>query len=237
MCFINRNFYRSTRLLLIVSGGFLMFSYVACAGVTWLRFGSKSHRRSGRSGDTYLDDLIPNYDIDERFQLAISAPAETVFAATCRLDLLQSPLIQGIFKIREAFLGGTWRRNRSPMGLVALANYWGWTAMIEEHGREIVFGAATRPWVAKPVFRGLKAQEFPGFCEKDYVKIAWTLRVDKLQQDRALVVTETRAIATSRTARRKFRFYWALVAPGTALIRIVALREIKRQVERLNGIS
>jgi len=223
--------HQSIWFLLSISGGILACGYAAYAGMEWLKFGQGRRRRRNCSSDVYLETLIPTYDIKERFESEISAPAEKVFIAACNLDLLQSSSIQAIFKIREWALGSHGTHDQDSLGLVARARQWGWEAMVEKPGHEIVFGAATQPWVARPVFRGLTAQAFSKFTEPDYVKIAWTLCVDPIQTERSLLITETRALATNRAAFRKFRFYWALVAPGTALIRLIALRHIKCMLE------
>jgi len=64
------------------------------------------------------------------------------------------------------------------------------------------------------------------------VKIVWTLRADPVGQSESIFRTETRATTTDRTARTKFRWYWARFSPGIVLIRRVMLRLLKREAER-----
>jgi hypothetical protein len=47
-----------------------------------------------------------------------------------------------------------------------------------------------------------------------------------------MITTETRVAATDDGARRSFKRYWRLIAPGSALIRVVWLRAIRRRAER-----
>ena len=95
-----------------------------------------------------------------------------------------------------------------------------------------IFGAATRPWEANPVFREVHPREFAAFAEPGYVKIAWTLRADPLSPRESVFRTETRVTATDATARAKFRRYWSLVSPGIIAIRWVMLQPVKREAER-----
>jgi hypothetical protein len=102
----------------------------------------------------------------------------------------------------------------------------------ERPGREIVMGCATKPWEANPVFRTLRPDEFVAFDEPGYVKIVWTLRADPAGGSASVFRTETRAIATDSTARRKFRRYWSLLSPGIILIRSALLPAVRAEAER-----
>ena len=93
----------------------------------------------------------------------------------------------------------------------------GWRVLAEVPGREIVFGAVTKPWEADPEFRGIPASDFLAFHEPGYVKIAWTLRADAISGDESMFRTETRVRTTDAAARSKFRRYWAFASPGVAL--------------------
>jgi len=119
-----------------------------------------------------------------------------------------------------------------PTGLFALTQSLGWRVLAEVPGREVVMGAATRPWEANVTFRGVPPDEFAAFDEAGYVKIAWTLRADPLSPIESVFRTETRVIATDATARAKFRRYWSLVSPGIIAIRWVMLQPVKREAER-----
>jgi hypothetical protein len=93
-------------------------------------------------------------------------------------------------------------------------------------------GAVTKPWEANVTFRALPPEEFAAFNEPGYVKIAWTLRADPVAPLSSVFRTETRAVATDRTARSKFRRYWALLSPGIIVIRWMMLGPVKAEAER-----
>jgi hypothetical protein len=102
----------------------------------------------------------------------------------------------------------------------------------EEPDREIVVGAYTRPWHERVTFHPLPPEQFAGFDQPGYVKIAWTLGVEPLGPNASRLVTRTRAVATDPQSRRRFRRYWAPMSAGIILIRYAALPRMRREAER-----
>jgi hypothetical protein len=206
-------------------------AYAAYAGAAWLRYGHvKPAIRD--EGDARLDRFMPAYEIAERHQMKVFAPAGITFDAACEVDLQRSAIVRAIFKGRELILGADAEDHVRPRGLVALTKALGWGVLGEEPGREIVMGCVTQPWKASPTFRALSPDAFTTFDEPDYVKIAWTLRADPIAPGQSIARTETRAIATDPLAREKFRWYWSIFSPGIVLIRRVMLGLVKTDAER-----
>ena len=208
-------------------------AYAAYAGVTWYEYGRPQYPQSAESRDPLLDSVMPAYDVARRQQVAVAAPAETTFAAVCETNLQRSAIVRAIFKARAIILGSKAEtKPPRPLGIVDQAKAWGWAELAEEPGREIIFGAATRPWDANPVFRALPPGEFEKFQEPGYVKIVWMLRVDPRNNSRSILSTETRVATTDSISRAKFRRYWSWASPGMFLIRWAALREGREEAER-----
>jgi hypothetical protein len=205
--------------------------YGLLAATAWLRCG---HAPQSAADDTdpLLDRFMSHYDIVERHQVSVAAPANLTLLASTEVDLQRSPLIRAIFKGRELMMGAEKDSDIRPRGLLALTRQLGWGLLAETPGREVVMGAVTQPWNANVVFRALPPEEFAAFNEPDYVKIVWTLRAEPITADAAILKTETRAVATDQQARAKFRNYWAAVSPGVALIRWAAVRLVKREAEK-----
>jgi hypothetical protein len=116
--------------------------------------------------------------------------------------------------------------------LLELTKSLGWGVLAEVPGREVVMGAVTQPWKANVVFRPLAPDAFATFNEPGYVKIAWTLRADATSPTDSIFRSETRAVATDRTARAKFRRYWSFLSPGIIIIRCALLQPLKAEAER-----
>lgn len=81
---------------------------------------------------------MPAWDVRERHQIDVSAPAEIAFAAAREISFHDSPLARAIFALRA--LPG--RLRGAPTDPVAL----GWRQLAETPGRQVVMGAVTQPW-------------------------------------------------------------------------------------------
>ena len=198
---------------------------------TWYRYGRIKPSR----GDELLDRFMPVYEVRERHQTRVKAPASVTFEAARGLELNRSPLVRAIFRGRELLMGSTGGGRAAPGPFLDEVLSLGWRILAEEPGREIALGAATKPWVADVVFRGIAPEEFAGFDEPDYVKIAWNFAVAPLGADESLFRTETRVATTDPSSRRKFRRYWTAMSPGILLIRREMLRLVKRAAEARAG--
>jgi hypothetical protein len=212
---------------------FAIAAYASYVGFTWCRYGQTT-RIAKNAKDNLLDEVLPVYEVAEHQQIRVAASADRTFRVACNLRLFNSRFVRAIFRTREFVLGGTSQDNNpEERGLLDQATAWGWSMLAEQSGHEIVFGAITQPWVANPVFRGLSSAEFQKFQEPGFVKIAWTLRTDPLASESSIASTETRVASTDAAARAKFRRYWAFLSPGIILIRLLALRRVRTEAERL----
>jgi hypothetical protein len=211
--------------------GLAVAAYAALAASTWYRYGSPQPA-GAEDVDPLLDRFMSTYDVVERHHVRVLAPAEITLAAAREQDLLASPVTRAIFKTRELAFGSTPDERARQRALLPQVLSLGWGVLAEVPAREIVVGAATKPWVPNPAFRALGPEHFAAFDEPDYVKIVWSLRADPLGTHESIFRTETRAVATDDLARLKFRRYWALVSPGVALIRRMSLGPVKSDAER-----
>jgi hypothetical protein len=196
---------------------------------TWYRYGRVARRGSG---DELLDRFMPKFDVRERHQTTVRAPAAVTYAAARDLDFRRSPLVSGIFRVRQLLMGGRIEPATTEGSFLDEVRALGWRVLAEGPGRELVMGAVTQPWVADVVFRGMSPEEFAGFDEPNYVKIAWTVGVVPRDDGQSLFRTETRVLATDPVARSRFRRYWTLVSPGIVIIRWEMLRLVKLDAER-----
>jgi hypothetical protein len=216
---------------LAAAAGIASVAYAAHVGRTWLHYG-RPRRARGKAADPLLDRFMPASDVVERHAVAIAAPADVTFAAAEVAELDSSRIIRAIFKGRELILRSKPDRAARPKALRELMTSIGWAVLAEDRGHELVFGAVTRPWEANPTFRPVPPEEFAAFAEPDHVKIAWTIRAEPAPDGSSVFHTETRAVATDRAARRKFRLYWSFLSPGIVLIRKAMLPAVKAAAER-----
>lgn len=208
--------------------------YLACVIAAWSRYGRVAPPGRGED-DPLLDSLMPDYEVVERHQIHVRAPANRVFALAVAGNLQHSWVVRSIFRAREFVLGARPDAAWSSQGLLVDVQRMGWRVLAsrpDQPDQEVVVGAVTQPWLAEVTFRGLEPDAFRTFNEPDFVKIAWTLRVHAAGPSHTILRTETRVLATDAEARRKFRWYWARFSPGIVLIRWFMLHQTKVEAER-----
>lgn len=211
----------------------LLAPYLAYVSAAWLRFGHPVAAAATREMQP-MDRYMPAYEVREVYETHVAAPPAAAFAAACAFDLRESRAVRAVFRARELVMlrRVTQQQPAQPFLHEAMDLGWGMLSAAPPPGRELVFGAVTRPWEGDVHFRALPATEFAAFHEPGYAKIVWSISVVPEGSGESRVRTETRVITTDPASRSRFRRYWALVAPGVSLIRHEALALLKRGAER-----
>ena len=70
----------------------LVIVYGAYAGITWLRYGCKCSAKT-EEADALLDRFMPEYEVVERHNTLVQAPAEVTLAAACDMDFDASGIV------------------------------------------------------------------------------------------------------------------------------------------------
>jgi hypothetical protein len=130
-------------------------AYGAYVGITWYRYGNVAQPTAEEEEAPLLDRFLPVYEIVERHQIRVDAPAAVTLDVARDADLQASPVVRTIIRAREVILGATPGVRRPPRGLVAEMQSLGWGVLAHVPGREVVVGAVTRPWEANVTFRAL----------------------------------------------------------------------------------
>ncbi|MBW3573065.1 MAG: hypothetical protein KY467_18365 [Gemmatimonadetes bacterium] len=180
-----------------------------------------------------IDDHLPAADFAERHALRVHAPPERVYAAARRLDLGGSLLVRTLFALRS--LPGVFAR-RSGRGERALGLTMedllrsGFVLLDERPPHEFVLGLVGRFWTPAGGIERIDPAEFAVFARPGMAVAAWNFTVLPTDQG-SLLATETRVRCTDNAARRSFARYWRVVRPFSGLIRMEALRAIRRTAE------
>ena len=183
-----------------------------------------------------LTPFIPNPDVADVHETVIHAPADQVFRAQCAMRFDDSRVIHAIFRLRDLALSVTGRKPGVPAppgGIIEQTKAIGWGVLANTEGRNIVMGAAAKPWRRDVTFHPLLPEQFASWHEPGWVKIAWSLEAIPVADDLAIARTRTAAVATDDESRRRFRRYWGIFSPGIRLIRRFGLRMVKRDAERM----
>jgi hypothetical protein len=186
-----------------------------------------------------IDRFLPQFDVSHVCEVSVAALADETYTAI-RETNLRDPVVDALFALRELPQRIARRLRGEPppppaaekvtFGDVAQLGP-GWTVLAEEPGREFVIGSVGRFWRKDYGGRPVTAQQFVPFSDPGYAKLAISLSVRQAGTG-TIVRYEARTATTDESARRKFRLYWRLIAPGVALVMQRALRRIKAESER-----
>jgi hypothetical protein len=153
---------------------------------------------------TLLDELVPAWDFDERHGIRADASAERLLAAVREVTPAEAPLLRTLYLLRGISTTG----EEPLLEQMVRAGF----RVLGDREDELVAGAIGRPWrVWERIYRDA---EFATFDEPGWLKMALGFRARHGE-----LVTETRVLATSDEARRRFRPYWLAVRPASGLTR------------------
>ena len=179
-----------------------------------------------------LDDFMPDYHFHERHEAIIQAPPGRVRAALDQMSFADLSVMQTLGRIRNAAMGVRTPAGASlpstPIVQMVKGPRSGFFPL-DDTPREFVFGLAGQPWNNKGV--RLQAGEFREWAPPGNVKIAANFLIEDAGSGRSRVITETRVFAVDDLARRKMANYWALIYPGSGLVRRAMLDAVRRRAE------
>lgn len=180
-----------------------------------------------------IDHHLPHPDFAERHALRVHAPPERAYQAARRLDLSGSVLVRTLFALRSlpALFTGKRGRGEKALGTTMdglLRN--GFVLLDERPPHELVLGLVGRFWTPAGGIERIHPAEFAVFDRPGMAVAAWNFTVLPTDEG-SLVATETRVRCTDDAARRSFRRYWRVVRPFSGMIRMEALRAIRRAAE------
>jgi hypothetical protein len=173
---------------------------------------------------------MPHYDIVERHEIVIAAPPDRALRCARELDIGRLPLTMALFALRGIphLLTGTVRPSRRMTLEEMIAA--GFVVLGERPSEEIVIGVVGRFWRPASGIVRVSAAEFGSYAAPGHARAAMSFHVDG-GRDACRLRTETRVDCIDDGARWRFRMYWAIVGPFSALIRREMLRAIRRDAE------
>ena len=180
---------------------------------------------------TRLDEFAPTWQFREVHRIRVSASAEQAYRAIKTVsagEILFYRTLTWIRRLGRPVPEGV--LNAPPHApLLEAAIRGGFLLLSDEPRREVVVGKvviAPRRGVLPRTPEEYRATSDPG-----YAKATMNFLIEEAASG-CVVTTETRVHATDPVSRRRFGLYWFLIYPGSALIRRMWLRAIKRRAER-----
>ncbi|MEW6401446.1 MAG: hypothetical protein AB1649_06570 [Chloroflexota bacterium] len=215
-----------------------LFICIVIAALYVIPLAGKRAIQNQAGGAMHLNDFLPDYEFHEVHTITINASPERVFAALKELTNADfSPLVALLLGIRNlpARLLKKTAPGPSQNGPFLEGLYKsGFIPLAEDPGCEIVFGLVGQFWKLIPDVKPHipNGEAFLAFDDPAFAKVAANLAVHANGRGRTLCTTETRIHASDPVTRRKFAFYWGIISLGSALIRVLWLRAIKRKAEK-----
>lgn len=185
---------------------------------------------------THLDTWLPDYEFDEHHELSVRAPVATVRQVLDEIDVARIPLIRALMTLRRlpAFLVSPWqtlearrRSSRQQRGLTALAGF----ILLTDEPSEVVLGLTGRFWKLRGEILTSEPATFRDAPPAGSARAAMNFRLERESEGRTRVSTDTRIHCADAATRRTFGWYWRLIRPGSGMIRIAMLWEVRRKAE------
>jgi hypothetical protein len=179
-----------------------------------------------------IDEFMPACHVSEYHETMVREPIEKVYDALRTADLGGSPIVRLLLRLRALpaiFTTGGHKRNLK-LNLDAIMKG-GFVLLGENPPNEIALGLIGRFWTLSGSRCRVSAHEFTAFDMPGYAKAVWNFSLVEESAEVTRLATETRVLCLDAASRRRFRVYWALIAPFSGLIRREALRMIRRSSE------
>jgi hypothetical protein len=179
-----------------------------------------------------LDRVAPSYQFNEVHRTTVRATPETTYRAIKEVTASEILFFRALTWLRrfgrpgpESILNAPERRP-----LLDVATRTSFITLADDQPREIVVGTVVvaPPRSTRPTTRA----EFLALQDRVGYALATMNFVVRPRADGGCEVsTETRVFATDASSRRRFAAYWRLINLGSAFIRVMWLRAIKRRAE------
>ncbi len=202
------------------------------------------------SNTLLIDEYLPEYDFTRIEHRVIEAPTTEAYETVRGLDLLMvhSPIMDAAMFVRglPEKIMNIRRRNAPPppplptlklsglfdrQGSEVAETLDGWVGLAEERGREFVFGAVAKPWMAEIEWKTVPPFEFAGFEEPGWAKIVASVSVREYGSQRSILTYEARTAMTDDESRARFRRYWLVVDPFVGTIMRAVLKTVDEQLQ------
>ena len=178
---------------------------------------------------TKLDEFVPVWQFNERHSIEIDAPAARV------IDAVRHVRADEIFLFRTL----TWiRRGGRPVSksilnaggsgepIIDVALKGGFIMLADDSVHELVLGTVVGAPRGSPRYITPATFESP---PAGYSVAVMNFEASPVAPNKTILKTETRVYANGPEARSKFARYWRMIYPGSAIIRRMWLRAVRRR--------
>jgi len=178
---------------------------------------------------TRLDEFAPVYQFHEWHTTTVEATPNRVYAAMKAVEPDEIFGYRALTWIRR--FGRSSKPNilnptaHEPIMQTALQT--GFMQLADDPGQEFVFGFGGSPMqVSKVTPENFRSRQGPFLA-----KVTMNFRIDPIDANHCTLTTETRVYGSDSDAQRIFAPYWRVIYPGSAFMRRMWLRAIRKRAE------
>jgi hypothetical protein len=169
-----------------------------------------------------IDEFLPRYDVNARYQINVHASLSEAYSAARSLDMQNSKIVRWLYLLRGI-----------PQGDLTLDGMlkWGFVLLADKPSQELVFGLIGRFWTPTPKIQRINADAFTIFNRPGFAKVVGNIAFIAQSDGSVRVSTETRVHCLDQASRKRFFLYWLLIRPFSGIIRKEWLRLIRKKAE------
>lgn len=188
---------------------------------------------AARGRVTELDRVTPSYQFHELHSTTVRASPQRVYRAIKEVTAGEIFLFRTLTWLRRFGRPGPESVLSAPERLPLLEVATRTTFLtLADNEREIVVGTVVVAPRDGTRTRPRSLDEFAALASlRGYALATMNFAISARRDGRCDLSTETRVYATDETSRRRFAAYWRVVSLGSAFIRVMWLRAIKRRAE------
>jgi hypothetical protein len=181
---------------------------------------------------TALDRVTPSYQFQEVHSIKIQATPERVYEAIKQVRADEILFFRSLVWLRRFGRQGPESILNAPehRALLDVATHTTFVTLADGPD-EIVVGTVVMTPSHAPIKRPLTPEEFNAGRRPGFALASMNFVIKNVGPGLCDVSTETRVYAADASVRRRFAAYWRVIYPGSALIRRMWLRAIKRRAE------
>lgn len=193
-----------------------------------------------------LDMFLPEFDVRTHHVIRVAASPQHVYGSLWRTDFDHWGLMRALYAIRTLPAlalapSANRRRIREELRLQRftledLLGH-GFGLLAERAGEELVIGTVGRFWRARGQLCATTGGDFVKRAPPGTAKAAWSFAVRRHPNGGSELRTETRVLCADSATRWRFRAYWTLIRPFSALIRREMLAAVRMRAEMTRAVE
>lgn len=189
---------------------------------------------------TLIDQIMPRFSQQETHRRVVSAPESTVWDALHATPVDALSMSMALVRLRsgpKAWIDPNWSKNVAAQSNKPAVEAFAPREIDRVEGTELVLADIARydfSGNGRPGISRTDRAAFESFDEPGWTKVVMNFTVEP-HRNGTLLCTRTRVCTTDTRTSLRFAAYWALIRPGSALVRRDLLAAVASVAESMAG--